>query len=259
MKTRGVAGVRRVDFVRRRSVTWRLDGAIDSRLLLDPIFREHFAPYLRLPPSDGEYVAAVAELRRRNINLASDAATIARRVHQTVINTLEVPSSPEGDGAGVDDMVAAMNGESAAPELYAELAVMLGRLSGVPTRRVYGFLIDDAGAAVEHRWVEFFLPSVGWIPGDPLLGDGAYSWRITGLDRYYGDDLQGGTFGSLDNRRIALHIEGALPDRIHPGGARVEPENSYAPGALHIEFPTTDVPDGVSVHWDFPIVSVQFN
>jgi hypothetical protein len=246
--------ITRVDLIERRSIRWDISDTIDSRLLLDPVFRRHMDPYLQYTGGDGELRELLDTLRRRNIDLSDDAGTIARSVHRTVISSLS------GDGGnGSVDMAEALNGETAAPQLYADLAVALGRRAGLPVRRIYGVLLDDAGGAIPHRWVEYFLPTVGWIPSDPFLGDGGYAGETHGLDGFYGEDRRDGTFGALDDRRITLYREGPEVLRVYPGGGIVAPDNSYAPGALHIEFPEPEVPSDARGSWEVPVVSSQFN
>ncbi len=244
----------RVDLIERRSIKWEIPDNIDSRLLLDPVFIRHMDPYLQLdrPFTDADDV--ILELRRRTIDLSEDVGSIARAVHQTVIASLE------SDGAdGVTSPADALNGEPAAPFLYADLAVALGRRSGLPVRRVYGVVLDDAGQAIPHRWVEYFVPNVGWVPSDPFLGDGGFAEETVGLGGFYGEDRSEGTFGALDDKRITLLLEGPEVLRVYPGGGVLEPANSYAPGVLQIEFPEPSVPVGAKGVWEVPVVSSQFN
>lgn len=52
---------------------------------------------------------------------------------------------------------------------FAHLSIALARLRGIPTRYVNGYLHieSDEQAAQSHAWVEFFSPTMGWIPYDP--------------------------------------------------------------------------------------------
>jgi len=52
---------------------------------------------------------------------------------------------------------------------FAHLAIALARLHGIPTRYVNGYLHvpEREKAAESHAWVEFWSPSMGWIPYDP--------------------------------------------------------------------------------------------
>ena len=244
----------RVDFVQRRSLRWSLSDSIDRRLLEDPVFREHFDVYLQPQKSMRSSEGAIEEVLRRNIKLNRDVGATTRGIHLVVIDRL----NHEGEG-GSRDIGSILGGELAHPDAYADLAVALGRRAGIPSRLVYGLLLDDVGQSIPHRWVEFFIPAVGWVPADPALGDGVYADRTTALETFYGDNRRTGTFGALDDRRITLAVEDAELHQIYPGGALIEPENSYASHVLHVEFPSPDIPRGAGARWYAPVVSSQFN
>ncbi len=72
---------------------------------------------------------------------------------------------------------------------YAALFVAICRAGGVPARPVAGCWAT--GVNQWHCWAEFLLPSVGWIPVDPTVGQRGPRERA-----YY--------FGNLDNNRLAL-------------------------------------------------------
>ena len=52
---------------------------------------------------------------------------------------------------------------------FAHISIAFARLRGIPTRYVNGYLHVPAGekAAESHAWVEFWSPTMGWIPYDP--------------------------------------------------------------------------------------------
>ena len=52
---------------------------------------------------------------------------------------------------------------------FAHVTIALARLRGIPTRYVNGYLHvgTDETDAESHAWVEFWSPSLGWIPYDP--------------------------------------------------------------------------------------------
>lgn len=52
---------------------------------------------------------------------------------------------------------------------YTALFCALLRVVGVPTRPVVGYWAKSGQPT--HVWAEFYLPSYGWIPADPSIGD----------------------------------------------------------------------------------------
>jgi hypothetical protein len=56
---------------------------------------------------------------------------------------------------------------------FSMLFCAMTRAIGIPSRPVAGFLIYGDRRARVHYWAEFYVPSFGWVPADPALGDGA--------------------------------------------------------------------------------------
>lgn len=244
--------IEREDLLYRRSAVWNIEEEIDSHSFLDPVFREAFADLLApvvMKPDISERIDAIG---RTDIDLREDAITIVESIYKSVISRLE----PGLEGASTIDIAL---DTTAAPAVYADLALALGRQSGIPGRRVYGVLLLDSGETVPHRWVEFFVPHVGWYPIDPALGDEAYGTEIVSLGDFYADSGRDGPIGAIDGRRIALSFDGDRRLRLFPGAGIVVPENPYAPMRQQIEFPTVEIPLGFDARWEVPILSPQFN
>ncbi len=103
------------------------------------------------------------------------------------------------DPATRETALSALKAGKAGSRSYALLACAFFRAAGIPAVPLAGFLVRKDGVSIPHFWLEYYLPSVGWIPYDPVLALGA---RPAGFDaaldhpEYY--------FGSLDNRHISL-------------------------------------------------------
>ncbi|MCE1195894.1 IPT/TIG domain-containing protein [bacterium] len=95
--------------------------------------------------------------------------------------------------------LAALKARSAGTRSTALIACALLRASKVPARPVAGFLVRRDGVSLSHYWVEYYLPSVGWIPWDPVLAGGN---KPLGFDAGLEDASH--YFGALDNRHIAV-------------------------------------------------------
>ena len=86
---------------------------------------------------------------------------------------------------------------------YTILTIALLRAAGVPARYVGSYVIRGEDASVDyvfHRWVEAYIPGVGWIPADPNKGDAEYP-----ADRSRG-------IGSLDARFLVTTVSGGDSD-----------------------------------------------
>lgn len=103
------------------------------------------------------------------------------------------PAKPTGSA------LAAFRERQAGSEDYALVACALFRAAGIPSVPLSGFLIRKDGVSIPHFWLEYYLPSVGWVPFDPVLALGV---RPSGFDAGLDDPLH--YFGSLDNRHIAI-------------------------------------------------------
>ncbi|MHB1610896.1 MAG: transglutaminase-like domain-containing protein [Sulfobacillus sp.] len=68
---------------------------------------------------------------------------------------------------------------------FADLYTALLRTDHIPARLVGGYVTNNgAGQGGFHQWVEFYLPSVGWVVADPTWGQFGYfanledNWHI---------------------------------------------------------------------------------
>jgi transglutaminase-like putative cysteine protease len=102
---------------------------------------------------------------------------------------------------------------------YAMLWVAALRHIGIPARTVSG---DNAGGG-NHAWGEFYLPGVGWVPGDPSASD--KRWPNSGVPYHFGSiahinrhsltargnrfEIGGLTYHWLQHP--ALHVTGSMP------------------------------------------------
>ena len=247
--------VERTVVVERRSLRWSLDAALGSAVLLEPWFRLAFRPWLAPPGPTAEPQAdeLISELAA-GIDVTAPVITIVRSLDERVRTRLDP------DPAGVSrpwELTGTDPETGARAAAYAELAVALARRLGVPARRHMGVILDDAGEAVDHVWVEYFVPGPGWYPSDPALADGLHASRTSGLDAFYGE--QRVTLGALDARRASIAIDGREPVRRYPLGAVLLPEESWAPGHLWMESPAATLPDDLRVRWERPRLFPWFN
>jgi hypothetical protein len=104
---------------------------------------------------------------------------------------------PRGDESS--NILLAIKEGRAETRQYVLLATALFRSAGIPAVPLSGFIIKSDTIAIPHSWLEFYLPAVGWIPFDPVLGLGE---KPSGFDSGFTDPTQ--YFGSLDNRHIAI-------------------------------------------------------
>ncbi|MDP2790467.1 MAG: transglutaminase domain-containing protein [Rectinemataceae bacterium] len=101
--------------------------------------------------------------------------------------------------AARETALSALKAGKAGSQSFALLACAFFRAAGVPAVPLSGFLVRKDSVSIPHFWLEYYLPSVGWIPYDPVLALGA---KPSGFDAAL--DLPEHYFGSLDNRHISL-------------------------------------------------------
>ena len=86
---------------------------------------------------------------------------------------------------------------------YSILTIALLRASGIPARYVGAYVVRGEDASVDyvfHRWVEAYLPGIGWIPLDPTKGDAP-----TPAEQFEG-------VGDLDQRFLVTTVAGGDSD-----------------------------------------------
>ncbi len=82
---------------------------------------------------------------------------------------------------------------------FSMLFCAMTRAIGIPSRPVAGFLIYGDRRARVHYWAEFYVPSFGWVPVDPALGDGAAFGAYPGHENpseYF--------FGNVDSNHVVF-------------------------------------------------------
>lgn len=129
----------------------------------------------------------------------------ARLVYAAVVSALRYNTD-----AGLSFAPEALADRAANSFGYANLMVGALRSLGVPARLVEGVLVTDKPKTATHYWVEFFIPSVGWVQADPgLAGMMRAAPRDPALASLVAGVAPAGVqpdwyFGNLDNRRIVL-------------------------------------------------------
>lgn len=155
-----------------------------------------------------------------------------RRIHDYVTDHLEYERDHRWDAA---DRVLT-RGRGSCSE-YAYLMIALCRLNGIPARYAGGTRIQNVRDhtspyidRVFHRWVEVYLPGIGWYPIDPTENDrrgaegdyyryfGRLPWSYLTLVHGDGDGLESGILG-WDYRSST---KWSRPLRLTTGGVRVE-------------------------------------
>jgi transglutaminase-like putative cysteine protease len=176
--------------------------------------------YLR----DGENYHLDREIVRRSarsLHLTGESILEqVRRVHDFVLDSMEYDRDDRWEPA---DRVLE-RGKGSCSE-YSYLMIAMCRLNGIPARYaggtwLQGTALPGAGSArtspghgpsevdhVFHRWVEVYLPRVGWFPIDPTQDDaaerdgepyryfGKLPWSYFAMAKGDGDPLESGLLG----------------------------------------------------------------
>ncbi len=123
--------------------------------------------------------------------------TQARLLYKAVLERLSVDTE-----AGFTFASQVLQDRKANSFGYADLLVSALRTAGIPAQLLEGVVVNQTLQCLSHVWVEFFIPTVGWVQADPAMGDGMYADLLplaVPASTWY--------FGNIDNRHIIL-IEG---------------------------------------------------
>jgi hypothetical protein len=137
------------------------------------------------------------------------------------------------------DILKAVEERKGDPYIYAVLFCALARSQEIPARPVAGYLIDRDLQATRHYWAEFYIETLGWIPVDPILGEGKIRVNIPPeVDpyTYY--------FGNLDFNHLALS-KGLI--ELHP----LDPQSRIVM--------RTDIPSLQTIHEEAAGALVSYN
>jgi transglutaminase-like putative cysteine protease len=147
-------------------------------------------------------------------------------LYNWVIRRLEpVPESTERDIVAVVD-----GSRQGSAYVYALLFCALARSTGVPARPVAGYLIDRDLRTSRHYWAEFYVESVGWIPVDPILGEGKIRVSLppeVNPGQYY--------FGNLDFNHLALSKGVVSLSQMEPSGRTIRRQDIPSLQDIHEE------------------------
>jgi transglutaminase-like putative cysteine protease len=147
-------------------------------------------------------------------------------VYNWVIRRLEpAPESTERDIVAVVD-----GSRQGSAYVYALLFCALARSTGVPARPVAGYLIDRDLRTSRHYWAEFYVESVGWIPVDPILGEGKIRVSLppeVNPGQYY--------FGNLDFNHLALSKGVVSLSQMEPSGRTIRRQDIPSLQDIHEE------------------------
>jgi hypothetical protein len=142
-------------------------------------------------PADSE---SIAKIGSRIVGRERNPYRKAREIYRYVLAQLKVDLE-----YSERDILKAIEDRKGHPYVYAVLFSALARSQGIPARPVAGYLVDRDLQATRHYWAEFYIETVGWIPVDPILGEGKIRVNIPPeVDpyTYY--------FGNLDFNHLAL-------------------------------------------------------
>ncbi|MBO9542790.1 DUF3488 domain-containing protein [bacterium] len=137
-------------------------------------------PYLEVPES---LTPRTKELVRQVAGDAPDPYTALKRLEGYLRTNyrynLDIPPFPEGVDT-VDYFLFEQPGGEAYCEHFATSLTLMGRVLGIPTRLVTGYLpgnynpftgLYEVKTSDAHAWVEAFFPGVGWAAFDPTPGN----------------------------------------------------------------------------------------
>jgi transglutaminase-like putative cysteine protease len=182
------------------AVRYKLPAAIPS-YPRDGLWRTYTSPRLEQAAVATDS-PALRRLDRRVAGSAMPAVQKARRYFAWIVEHIRysVRSAPAGGALAV------LKSRTGICTDFADLFTGMLRTAGIPARLVDGYVVNNGGGQGGfHQWVEWWIPSVGWVASDPTWG------------------LDGDFLALTDNWHIPLYV-GIRPD--------VSVAWQYAPGTL---------------------------
>lgn len=138
--------------------------------------RIRLAPYYQLPPTVTERTRRLA---RAWVGEATGTYEVLKRIESHLKHAyrynLDIPPFPPGVDT-VDHFLFESPRHEGYCEHFASTMAVMGRLMGLPTRLVTGYLpgqfnpfsgFYEVRTSDAHAWVEAFFPDAGWVPFDP--------------------------------------------------------------------------------------------
>jgi hypothetical protein len=175
-----------------------------------------------VPASDKTIISVAHSV----VGTTKNPYTKAWLLYSYVLNRLSYVEAPEN--YSVPGVLSSKKGNA---YLYSMLFCSLARAVGVPARPVAGYVVVGKNQCRRHYWAEFYLEKLGWVPVDPLLGDG-----VKLGDLKAGVNLQQYYFGSLDNMHIALSKGLIDLKQMNPKGRLVTRRNAASFQTIHEEY-----------------------
>jgi hypothetical protein len=184
------------------------------------LYQTYTVPNALIPSGE----KAVADLAAQIVGRERNPYRKAWLIYRFVVNNLSFDET-------VDDVMQALRIRTGSAGAYARLYSALCRSTGIPTRPVAGYIVDLDGRCIQHFWAEFYLENIGWIPVDPLLGDGKKFGNFPAVINtwdYY--------FGSLDNRHITVTKGLIKLKQMNPKGRAISREGTASFQTIHEEY-----------------------
>jgi transglutaminase-like putative cysteine protease len=159
------------DFIIRRSAASVALDADHAGALTD-IHRAEFAEYLRRDVPNMQTTDALAALASEICGSETNVVKQARLLFDYVVDHTSHYSkagAPKSSGKGSAEYCLANKGGSCT-DMHS-LFIAMARARGIPTRLQFGSLLKPANEGKEmdpgyRCWVEYFVPSYGWVPMD---------------------------------------------------------------------------------------------
>jgi hypothetical protein len=213
-----------VDFIFSRYTVETNINAVRVPLFYDRTQRlyQHYTSENSLIPSSDKKIKATAF---SVVGKEKNPYSRAWLIYNYVTNWLSYDGSSQGDA------LQALQSKKGNAYAYSLLFCALARSIGIPARPVAGYLVTDRVTVVQHFWAEFYLEKAGWVPVDPLLGDGVKFGSFpsgTNAKSYY--------FGNLDNQHICFSKGLVELKRMNPNGRLVSRRGSASFQSVHEEY-----------------------
>ncbi len=132
-----------------------------------PLTNQEKAVYLK---EEGKIDVSNSAIQQAAATISGvDQNDLARNIYHYVLDTMTPEDTPDLYTASQ-----ALGRKRGDCEDYSLLMTALCRAKGIPARIALGFMRTTTDTA--HAWVEVYLDDYGWVPMDPVNGDGGLAY-----------------------------------------------------------------------------------
>ncbi|MDC7126121.1 MAG: transglutaminase domain-containing protein, partial [Spirochaetales bacterium] len=177
-----------------------------------------------LIPSDDE---RIIDASKKAVGRERNPFLKAEKIYNYVIDNMRYTAKSNGT-----DSVKNLGRGTGDSYTYAVIFTAMCRAVGIPSRPNSGILVYNNKQCTNHYWAEFYIEGFGWVPVDPVLGDGVRFGNFPTDSEIIPKDFY---FGSMDNHHVTF-THGVVPvKKVDPQGKLSGKKSLYSMQSIYEE------------------------